>query len=178
MDPIKIIFFVLGTFAGNEESRIIAEHAAVTVNPIARTIEIRQEGLFAILFTQEDHASLSQELQLLKNDTLWCDELADYPVKSRVFQVHDDGALSVNLKLKYNTDEDLKAYGITLTDDGNLAFTNFPDDNVNTVDGKLEGNYWLFKADQPFSFTQTPHQVLPEQFKPFKKELSGSDIKK
>ena len=53
MEVIKIAFFVLGVFFG-ENSRIGAEKTTVTINPNKQTITIVQENIFALIANEAD----------------------------------------------------------------------------------------------------------------------------
>lgn len=170
MEEIKILFFVLGTFFGNSESRIIADHATVTINPMSKTIEIHQIDLFTILVQREDSLQISSELKEIKGKIIaWRPELAVYPVKSYRLTPGEKGTLQAKILLHYKSHKDLEDYGFVLKD-GYFSFRTFPDDYIQTDDGKLKDGFWHFSASKPFTFTQKP-QHIAERFKPHTKGL-------
>ena len=88
MELIKIIFFVLGTFFGVQNSGIIAEKTNVTIDPKKRSIVVYQENLFTMIQKEEDSIKIANELYRIGNpaakDTRykWREEFASYESKN------------------------------------------------------------------------------------------------
>ncbi|PLT20871.1 hypothetical protein CXF62_12650 [Psychrobacter sp. MES7-P7E] len=57
-------------------------------------------------------------------------------------------------------------------DKNHFSINHVPRDNLQTTDGKLIGNYWVFNVDQPFSFTLEPIHTLPQPCQKSKRTLS------
>ena len=67
METIKIVFFVLGLFFGEETNTVIAEKTTVTVSPKVNTIVIQHENLLAIYSTVTDSLSIAKEFTQIYN---------------------------------------------------------------------------------------------------------------
>eukprot|EP01090_Pellita_catalonica_P005516 TRINITY_DN1557_c0_g1_i6.p1 TRINITY_DN1557_c0_g1~~TRINITY_DN1557_c0_g1_i6.p1 ORF type:complete len:103 (-),score=4.13 TRINITY_DN1557_c0_g1_i6:35-343(-) len=95
MEVIKIAFFVLGVFFG-ENSRIGAEKTTVTINPNKQTITIVQENIFALIANEADSMQVSTELEkvIARN---WRKEIETYPSKSCTFHVTDKGLSLIHI---------------------------------------------------------------------------------
>jgi len=171
MDEIKILFYVLATFLGGEETYIAAEKATVVIDPVAKTITIGQEDLFTVVMETRDHLKVIDKLTEVTENTGWREELAEYPTVSCELYEGANGALHANLLLEYRSDEDLKDYGLTYHEEGYFSFTNFPQDNLRTDDGKLHGNYWHFDATRAFKFSLEPSDTMPDEVKVLKMRL-------
>ena len=173
MEQIKILFFIVGTFFGVNQSNIIAEKTTVTVNPKEKTITILQENLVSIMQIESDSLNVYKELSTIVNaEQAWSSEFKDYVKKEKKFFIsEDDKSLNSNLTLTYSTPSDLKVFGIDLNNDGKFSMTNFPKSNIKSSDGTLDERYWHFNADKPFTFTEEPLSDLPEKYNKLKKSL-------
>ena len=171
MNEVKLIFYILGTFLGGEEARIAGNKAMVEVNPVAQTITITQEGLYAMIFDENSGRVVSEKMADLLGGTGWGEELADYRSVSCKLYEGSDGTLHAKLLLEYHTAGDLEAYGLTDSGEGYFYFFNFPDDQLHTDDGTLNGNYWHFDTNKPFTFTLEPADEMPERYRPYKTDL-------
>ncbi|WP_179319383.1 hypothetical protein [Winogradskyella helgolandensis] len=173
MEAIKILFFVVGTFFGMNQSNIISEKTTVTVNPEEKTIVILQENLVTFIKTQSDSLNIKNELsKIVHPNHSWSSELKNFPVKEKEFYMSDDHkSLHLKLSLTYSTLKDLKVFGIHMNNDGKFSMTNFPKSHTKSKDGILEDPYWNFEADRPFTFTEEPLTDLPEAFQKLKTNL-------
>ncbi|MFT7900345.1 hypothetical protein VBY74_10200 [Tenacibaculum ascidiaceicola] len=170
MEVIKIAFFVLGVFFG-ENSRIGAEKTTVTVNPKEQTITIVQENIFALIENEADSMQVSSELEkvIARN---WRKEIETYPSKSCTFYVTDKRNLNAKIILKYPSENVLRDFALDFNKEAKeFSLINIPDWNVETEDGALKGNYWRFSADDSFTFVVTPFKNMPDKFKGTKRNL-------
>ncbi|MFK7834294.1 MAG: hypothetical protein AB8B52_13555 [Winogradskyella sp.] len=173
MEQIKILFFVIGTFFGVEQSRIVAEKTTVTVNPASKTITVLQENLMGIIQAESDSLEIQKELkQLISPNQPWSAEFENYTKKEKLFfSSEDDHTLNSTLTLTYSDAKDLKVFGIEVNKEGLFSMTNFPKSHIKSTDGTLGERYWTFKADQPFSFTEAPLTDMPEAYEKLLKGL-------
>ncbi|WP_419213933.1 hypothetical protein ACNR9Q_07215 [Maribacter sp. X9] len=175
MEEIKIIFFILGSFFGMEDGRIAADKTTVTVYPHDHQIEIIQEELFAVIRSQKDSALVLEQWDKLfywkERNTAWSKELDSFPHKSlNLIPIKDK--IQPNLIFSYSEQKDLRAMGIWYDNAKNqFSINHIPQDNINTDDGKLVGNYWVFNGNNTFSFTIEPFLGMPENYKKSKKPL-------
>lgn len=163
MEQIKIAFFVLGSFFGIENSRIVSEKVTVTIKPMAKTIIVVQEDLFSIIKSENDSLAISKELEKIYEDN-WLPELKDYPSKSIEFYTDENNLLNAKITLHYKSFRDLKKYAIDVNQQAGYSMINIPEWNLKTDDGQLNGNYWDFNASKPFTFTQETFKNMPEEF--------------
>ncbi|MDX8554621.1 hypothetical protein MK851_13440 [Tenacibaculum sp. 1B UA] len=172
MEVIKIVFFVLGVFFG-ENSRIGAEKTTVTVNPKEQTVTIVQENIFALIVKEGDSLQVSSELKkiIARN---WRKEIETYPSKSCTFYVTDNDNLNAKIILNYPSEKELKDFALDFNQETKeFSLINIPDWNVETEDGALKGNYWRFNADDNFTFVVTPFKNMPDKFKSAKRSLTS-----
>lgn len=162
MEVIKIVFFVLGVFFG-EDSRIGAEKTTVTVNSKEKEIVIVQEGLFALIKNEQDSVQVNSELEkiIARN---WRKEIKSYPSKSCTFHTTKEGNLNATIILNYSSVKDLKDFALEFNEETNeFSLINIPNWNIETKKGELNGNYWKFKANDKFTFVVTPFKNMSEQ---------------
>ncbi|NVK10117.1 MAG: hypothetical protein HWD89_13770 [Tenacibaculum sp.] len=170
MEVIKIVFFVLGVFFG-ENSRIGAEKTTVTINPNEQTIIIVQENIFALIANEADSMQVSSELKKVVARN-WRKEIESYPSKSCTLYVTDEGSLNAKITLKYPSENVLRDFALDFNKETKeFSLINIPDWNVKTEDGALKGNYWRFSADNSFTFVVTPFKNMPDRFKSVKRSL-------
>lgn len=170
MEVIKIAFFVLGVFFG-ENSRIGAEKTTVTINPNEQTIIIVQENIFALIANETDSMQVSSELKKVVARN-WRKEIESYPSKSCTLYVTDEGSLNAKITLKYPSENVLRDFALDFNKETKeFSLINIPDWNVKTEDGALKGNYWRFSADNSFTFVVTPFKNMPDRFKSVKRSL-------
>ncbi|MDE1208261.1 hypothetical protein [Tenacibaculum larymnensis] len=170
MEVIKIAFFVLGVFFG-ENSRIGAEKTTVTINPNEQTIIIVQENIFALIANESDSMQVSSELKKVVTRN-WRKEIESYPSKSCTLYVTDEGSLNAKITLKYPSEHVLRDFALDFNKEAKeFSLINIPDWNVETEDGVLKGNYWRFSADNSFTFVVTPFKNMPDRFKSVKRSL-------
>ncbi|WP_299763742.1 hypothetical protein [uncultured Dokdonia sp.] len=177
MELIKIIFFVLGTFFGVENSGIIAEKTNVTIDPEKHTITVTHENLFTMVQKEQDSIRVMDELYRIGNpaagDTRydWIEELTAYETKTLVI-ASDPGKeqLNASIKLIYNTKEQLKDFAVEyVTEENSYALINIPAWNIETTTGVLKDNFWYFKDE--ISFSLSPTTNMPEDYKKYQKGL-------
>ncbi|NRD22893.1 hypothetical protein HNV10_06550 [Winogradskyella litoriviva] len=173
MQEIKILFFIVGSFFGVNESQIISEKTTVTINPTEKTIFIVHENLISIVQKESDSITLTAELlKISKADAKWDSEFIGYSNTEKEFYLSEENeTLNSKLKLTYSKIEDLVAFGIDVNKNGEFSMTNFPKYHITTTDGTLNDRYWNFKADQPFTFTIEPLIDMPEHYKTLVKSL-------
>lgn len=170
MEVIKIAFFVLGVFFG-ENSRIGAEKTTVTINPNEQTIIIVQENIFALIANETDSMQVSSELKKVVARN-WRKEIESYPSKSCTLYVTDEGSLNAKITLKYPSENVLRDFALDFNEEAKeFSLINIPDWNVETEDGALKGNYWRFSANNSFTFVVTPFKNMPDRFKGVKRSL-------
>ncbi|RLJ99662.1 hypothetical protein [Tenacibaculum discolor] len=170
MEVIKIAFFVLGVFFG-ENSRIGAEKTTVTINPNEQTVIIVQENIFALIANEADSMQVSSELKKVVARN-WRKEIESYPSKSCTLYVTDEGSLNAKITLKYPSENVLRDFALDFNKETKeFSLINIPDWNVETEDGALKGNYWRFSANNSFTFVVTPFKNMPDRFKGVKRSL-------
>lgn len=173
MEQIKILFFVIGAFFGVEQSGIIAEKSTVTIDPQEKTITILQENLVALIQNENDSLKIRNELsKITEINHTWNSEFNDYLKKEKSFYISEDTtSLNLKLTLTYNTDKDLKAFGINKNKEGKFSMTNFPKSHVKSTDGKLGERYWNFESNKPFTFSEEPLTDIPLEYQKFKRSV-------
>jgi len=170
MEVIKIAFFVLGVFFG-ENSRIGAEKTTVTINPNKQTVIIVQENIFALIANETDSMQVSSELKKVVARN-WRKEIESYPSKSCTLYVSDKGSLNAKITLKYTSENVLRDFALDFNKETKeFSLINIPDWNVETEDGAFKENYWRFSADNSFTFVVTPFKNMPYRFKSVKRSL-------
>lgn len=170
MEVIKIAFFVLGVFFG-ENSRIGAEKTTVTINPKEQTITIVQENIFALIANEADSMQVSSELKKVVARN-WRKEIESYPSKSCTLYVSDKGSLNAKITLKYPSENVLRDFALDFNKETKeFSLINIPDWNVKTEDGAFKENYWRFSVDNSFTFVVTPFKNMPGRFKSVKRSL-------
>lgn len=182
MTPIKIIFFVLASFFGMEAGKIAADKTTVTVCPTNKEIEIVQENLFAFIQSENDSSLVVEEWDNLYH---WEDKkikfskgLESFPVKNLKLPTKEN-RVQPHLKLHYSKPNDLQIFDLEYNTESNqFSIENDPAYNINTKDGKLIDNHWVFDGDNTFSFTIEPFLDLPEEYQKFKRPLNELRIKK
>ena len=167
MVHIEILLFVLGSFFGLEDARIAADKTNVSLYPETQEVEIIQEGMFAMIQSNEDVAlALKQWKDLLhweERGMTWADDLSVFPVKTLTF-ISTDTSKQLKLKFRYSDETDLEILGIGYNkEEHQFLIENIPQMNLKTNDGTLEGNYWVFDADNQFSYSLEPFQDMPKE---------------
>lgn len=173
MEEIKILFFIVGTFFGVNQSSIISEKTTVTIHPEEKIITILHENLISLIKNKSDSLNVKNELEkIVQPNHPWSSELTNYPKKEKIFYSSEDKqALNLKLTLTYTATKDLKVFGIELNKDGKFSMTNFPKSHTMSEDGTLGERYWNFEANSPFSFTEEPLIDMPEQYLKIKKSV-------
>lgn len=175
MEELKILFFVLGSFFGIEDGRILAGKTTVNVNPKKRTIEVIQKDLFTIIQSENDRISTLAERNFLFNqeekETSWVKELDNF-LSKKLTLTHQE-KMEPSVSLRYSTETDLQAMGIWYDADKNqFSINHVPDQNITTKDGTLTGSYWVFQGEDTYSFTIEPFLNIPESYQKFKVPLT------
>jgi len=176
MEQIATVFFVLTSFLGMEDNTIAADKTTVTVYPRRQILEITQQDLFAIVHSDTDTAYVRRQWASIsahsQQGTVWAKALAPFPNKTITLATVNN-QIQPQLTLSYNDEKDLRAIGIWYNADKNhFSINHVPRDNLQTTDGKLIGNYWVFNADKPFSFTLEPFKTLPQVYQNLKQPLT------
>ncbi|MGS2764786.1 hypothetical protein [Sinomicrobium sp. M5D2P9] len=189
MNEIKILFFALGSFFGVEDGRIVADKTTVHIHPQEQEIEIIQEDLFAFIQSENDEKLVLEQWDKIYNwkekNTAWAKELDNFifkdfklsPVKmtTQTYLI----LIRPHLTLKYTQEKDLASMGIWFNADKNKFYlNNIPDYNIQSDYGKIEGNYWVFSANDRITFTIEPYLKKTDKFNnsriPLKKLLRQS----
>ena len=167
MVHIEILLFVLGSFFGLEDARIAAEKTNVSLFPETQVIEIVHEGLFAIIQSEDDVPIVLGQWEDLLNweerEMTWADNLNVFPVKTLTFESIDTNP-QLKLQFRYSDKKDLQALGIEYNAEKHQFFIDHIQQmNLKTDDGFLEGSYWVFDADNKFSYSLNPFQDMPKE---------------
>lgn len=175
MEEIKIVFFILTSFFEIEDGRIASDKTTITIYSQNKKIEIIQEGLFTVLETKKDSTLILEQWKKILDkkgkNKVWAKELNDFPVKSFNF-TSTKNAIQTHIILNYTKEKDLRNLGIWYNEDRNeFSINNIPQYNIKTNDGKLEGNYWVFNAEDTVTFTIEPFLQMPENYKKLRRPL-------
>ncbi|WP_036156874.1 hypothetical protein [Maribacter forsetii] len=178
MEQIKIIFFLIGSFFGIENSRIASDKTIVTIYPEKHKIEIVQENLFTIIQTEKDTALILAQWEQLanwkENKLPWAKELENFTNKNVTIE-NNEGAIAPRISFNYTDEDDLRALGIWYNKEKNqYSINNIPREHTTSENGKLEGNYWIFEGNSKFSFAIEAFIDLPNEFK--KSKLAITEI--
>ncbi len=178
MEQIKIIFFLLGSFFGIENSRIASDKTTVTIYPEKHKIEIVQENLFTIIQAEKDTALILAQWEQLanrkENKLPWAKELENFTNKNVTIE-NKEGAIAPRISFNYTDEDDLRALGIWYNNEKKqYSINNIPREHTASENGKLEGNYWIFEGNSKFSFTIEAFIDLPNEFK--KSKLAITEI--
>ncbi len=65
MELTKIIFFIIGSFFGVENSSVLAEKTTITINPEEKTIVILQEHIVSLIRNADDSLMANTELKAM-----------------------------------------------------------------------------------------------------------------
>ena len=65
MELTKIIFFIIDSFFGVENSRVLVEKTTITINPEEKTIAILQEHIVSLIRNAEDSLMANIELKAI-----------------------------------------------------------------------------------------------------------------
>lgn len=178
MEQIKIIFFLIGSFFGIENSRIASDKTTVTIYPEKQKIKIVQENLFTIIQTEKDTALILAQWEQLanwnENKLPWAKELENFTNKNVIIE-NNEGAIAPRISFNYTDENDLSALAIWYNKEKNqYSINNIPREHTTSKNGKLEGNYWIFEGNSKFSFTIEAFIDLPNEFK--KSKLAITEI--
>lgn len=168
MNPITFLFYALSTIVGNNENpTIMSMKATVTVNPQTKTIEILQEDIFFIAITPEDRGNVEKELKQILTAQKTPKKIAIENIETADlnFLPTEKGRLNASIRIKYSNKGIPQNSGLDYTVDNNFELINIPEWNIKTTDGKVDGNYLVFKNDKPFSFSIEAFKNIPEQYK-------------
>ncbi|MBC3847043.1 hypothetical protein H8K90_11675 [Winogradskyella echinorum] len=173
MELIKILFFVIGSFFGVEQSQIFSEKTTVTINPTEKTIIVFNENILSLIKTKEDSLKVNNELKAIsQSKQKWSKEFKNYSKKEQIFSISNDGeTLNSKISLTYNNHADLKAFGIDINKKGQFSMMNFPKHHIKSADGTLGERYWNFDTTKTFTFTLEALTDIPEEFKVHIKSL-------
>lgn len=157
MEQIQIIFFILGSFFGMEEGRIGAAKTTVTIHPHNQEVKIVQEKLFAAIEHESDKTVALEQWDTLFNwqetNSAWATELDSFSHKAVTYKKVNNNT-QATITLEYSDQKDLSTMGIWYNKENKkFSVNHIPKQHLKTNDGILEGNYWVFKDDKPFSFT-------------------------
>lgn len=182
MEQIKIIFFALTSFFTIENGLIVADNTTVTIDPENKEIEIIQNNLFTVIQSEKDRKLVLEQWDKLlhwqQKNASWSPELDSF--SSKDFNIiSSKETLQPRVVLRYSEEKDLRTLGIWYHKEKNqFSINQIPQHNIKTNNGKLEGNYWVFKADEKFSFSLEPFLEMPENYKQFKKPLESIVLQK
>ncbi|MEP2278977.1 hypothetical protein [Maribacter sp.] len=177
MEQIKIIFFLVGSFFGIENSTIAADKTTVIIYPENQKIEIIQEKLFTIIQSKKDTATTLAQwnkiANLRENETPWAKELEHFTNKN--LSIKNTGTtIETHISLNYNDPNDLRAMGIWYnTDMHHFSINEVPRNHITSETGILEDNYWIFNDNNTFSFTTEAFLDLPNEYKKLKLPITA-----
>ena len=175
MEQIKVVFFAILSFFNVENGRIASTKTTVTVDTTSQTVQIKQENLFSITKNELETKVVVDQwnhfITMMDKDSVWSEDLKSFTDKKVKIDTIEKGILP-KITLSYSNTNDLRVLGIWFNELRNdYSINNVPAQNLKTSDGVLDGNYWVFKGDQVFSFTLEPFLDLPEQYQSFIKPL-------
>lgn len=176
MEQITILFFALTSFFGIQNNIIAADKTTVTIHPQNQQIEIIQEDLFAIIRSDTD-LTLAREQwagvsAMTACNATWAQASDGFNTKT-LSLTSPYNQIQPQLTLTYSDEQELRAMGVWYDAKKNqFSVNHVPRDNLQTEDGKLVGNYWVFDGDKTFSFTLEPFKQMPEKHQKFKQPLS------
>lgn len=167
MDPITILFFAIASMIGMEDSRILSRKVTVTINPVDKTFDVRQEDLFSIVMLPEDSLAVVGELHgILTFDNKVKNNGAIGLVVDHILFSKNDQQLDARITGHYTDPKTLGETGINLDTLSMSEFSliNFTDWNFRSPDAVLQGNYWVWPADKPITFVLEPFENVPATF--------------
>lgn len=177
MELIKVIFFAFGSFFGLQNSKIISETTNVTVNLEKQVVNITHNNLITFIRHADDSIKVSNELYRIVNPAAkenrldWRKEFDAFEYST--FNITDDEdskQLNAKIELKYTNKKQLEELSIEyIAEKKAYVLINIKEWNIKTTTGKLQGNYWYFK--DKISFTMTPLENIPQNYKAYKKSL-------
>ncbi len=176
MQQINILFYVLGSFFGIVDNKIAADKTTVIIHPQSQEIEIIQEDLFTIIQSEKDtFLVIKQWNNIIEGEKVaWTNELENFTSKNLTINKQND-RIQPHLKLSYSNENELRLFGIWYNIEKNqFSINQVPNDNIQTKNGKLNGNYWVFNGDSTFSFTIEPFLQLPDIYQ--KNKLPIQDL--
>ncbi|MCH7415078.1 hypothetical protein MM213_16370 [Belliella sp. R4-6] len=159
---------MIATFFGIDNSNIYSEAVQVEIDPESKTILVYQKALFTFIKENDEILLVLQELEVLGNPNrqtpsgeIWSNEQDMYEwVGLDLISNKDEEKLDAKLQLKYKDDEFLLGMGISYSEkDEAYTMVNFESDNIQSSEGKLKGNYWIFK--EKIIFTIEPFEIEP-----------------
>ncbi|MCH7397012.1 hypothetical protein MM236_03390 [Belliella sp. DSM 107340] len=168
MIEIRIIFFILGTFFGIDNSNILSESVQVEIDPESKTVIVYHKGLYTFIKDEEEIIIVLQELEILRNlnQVIHTEEIQSNGqdtydwIELELMSNKDDEKLDAKLQLKYKDDEFLESMGISYSvKDKAYTMINFESDNIQSSVGELNGNRWYFK--EKLIFTIEPFEIEP-----------------
>lgn len=182
MEEIKLLFFILSSFFSIENERIAADKTEVRIFPQEQKIEIFQENLFALIQSKNDEALVLKQWDSLynwkQNKTPWSKALDNFLVKDLKFNPEEMTTqthkvlIRPYLTLKYKSANDLSIMGIWYNSKKNEFYINhIPEHNIKSKNGRLQGNYWVFSANDTINFTIEPFLNLNDKLKSSKVSL-------
>lgn len=160
MEQIKVVFFAILSFFNVENGRIAATKTTVTVDTTSQTLQIQQENLFSITKNESETKVVVDQwnhfITMMDKDSAWSEDLKSFTDKKVQIDTIEEGILP-KITLSYSNTNDLRVLGIWFNELRNdYSINNVTAQNLKTSDGVLDGNYWVFKGDQVFSFTLEP----------------------
>ncbi len=84
MELTKIIFFIIGSFFGFENSRVLTDKTTVTINPEEKTIVILRKHIVSLIQNAADSLKVRTELKsIVQLKYQWSTEFKDYAKKEK-----------------------------------------------------------------------------------------------
>lgn len=163
MVEIKVILFILSSFFALDNTPFIAETAMITVDPKNKSIVIEQQNLFTIIKTENDSTQTKNALTKILNQDI---TLSAFKNSEHRLHLNSKGKLDAKITLHYNTDSDLEILSIQKNRAGLFSLINIPDWKISSEEGTLNGSYWNFEIDKPFTITFKPIENFPTDLKP------------
>ncbi|MGV3762938.1 hypothetical protein [Parapedobacter sp.] len=160
MVEIEILFYVLKSFFGFDDGRIVADKTTIHIYPQEQRLEIIQTDLFAVIQSEEDTNIVLAEWDTLlhwkEKDISWAEGLDGFSMKCLILRPTEK-TIESHLILGYSNEKDLRAMGIWYDrGKGQFSINHNPANHIQTESGKLVGNYWVFDSNGRISFTIEP----------------------
>ncbi|WP_353184060.1 hypothetical protein [Parapedobacter lycopersici] len=172
MNPINILFFVLASFMGMEDARIVSRKVSVTFNPATKTIEIAQEDLFSIIVMPEDSVAVVNELQRILVIAQHGEKAGENGFTIEKVSLHSSNLLlNADIQVSYTDPESLEKAGIGFDAATGFSMINIPDWNIRSSTAVLEGNYWTWPPDKPVTFVMEAFEHLPEGYAEYRRSI-------
>ncbi|KPM32521.1 Hypothetical protein I595_939 [Croceitalea dokdonensis DOKDO 023] len=149
MEEVKILVYAFVSFLSQEQLPIAATSAEIEINRETRQIRLHQYDLHCT----EPYAELAKAGldSLMRTHTLNAD-LAPISMTSK-HMYEDEGKLNAILYLHYKDDKDLRKISFYADAEGRLSYPYIHQYNYDLEQGRIDGRYIRFDAQNTVKFT-------------------------